>query len=122
MPNYNHMQIIGHLGRDPEIRYTQDSKAVANFSVAVSEKYGTNESTEWFSVVAWEKKAEIAQKFLHKGDAVFVEGKIKTRTWEKDGEKKKATELIASNIVLLGGKREPREESSHPIDDNDIPF
>lgn len=118
MPSLNRVQIIGHLGRDPETKFIPSGKSVANFSVAVSEKYNGNESTEWFNVVAWEKTGEIAQKYLRKGNPVYVEGRLKTREWEKDGEKRKTTDLVATNIVLLGSKN----QASDPVDDTDIPF
>lgn len=132
MPNLNKVIIIGHLGRDPEVRYTQDGKPVANFSVAVTEKYNGNEKTEWFSVVAFSKTAEIVQKYLHKGNPAYVEGKLQTREWnDKDGQKRTTTEIVASNIVFIGSKQERKDDGFGPeryqqpdagITDSDIPF
>jgi single-strand DNA-binding protein len=112
---YNKIIIQGNMGRDPEIKTTASDKTVATFSVAVSEKYQGETQTEWFNVVAWEKTAVICQKFLHKGDPVLVEGRIKTRSWDSNGEKKYRTEVIASQIVLLGSKHE--SDPSDPVDD-----
>lgn len=127
MPNLNRVQIIGHLGRDPEIRHTQAGDPVANFPVAVSEKYNGQERVEWFACVAFKRTADVVQKYLHKGDPVYVEGKLQTREYQgRDGEKRKSMELIASNIVLLGSKRqEPRADASDAFDnpgDDPIPF
>ena len=82
MASLNKMLVIGHLGRDPESRYTGDGKQVATFSVAATEKWTGGEHTEWFSVVAWEKLAGICQKYLHKGSQVFIEGRLRTREYE----------------------------------------
>jgi single-strand DNA-binding protein len=129
---YQLLIIQGNLGRNPDTRYTPDGKPVATFSVAVSSKYGDKESTEWFNCVAWNKTAEIAQKYLVKGAPVLVEGRIQTREYEaKDGTKKKSVEVIASRIVLLGSKSERKEPEPTPdnrnfeqdqITDSDIPF
>ncbi len=108
---YNKVTLIGRLGRDPETRYTASGKAVANFSLAVSEKWTDSggekqERTDWFNVVAWNKLAEIVQKYAHKGDLVLVEGKLQVREYEsRDGEKKKATEIVAGVFRILSSKR-----------------
>jgi len=131
MPSLNKIMIIGHLGRNPDMKTTQSGDLVANFSVAVSEKYKGVESTEWFNVVAWTKTAEIVQKYLSKGNPVYVEGRLKTREYEaRDKTQKKVTEIIASHIVLLGGSKDtvsqdrgaPRTEADDSFDDDDIPF
>jgi single-strand DNA-binding protein len=127
MPNYQSITIIGHLGRDPEIRTTPSGKTVAGFSVAVSETYKDSKTTEWFNIVVWEKLAEICQRFLHKGDPVMIVGKLRTREYDaKDGTRKKAVEVIASNMVLMSSKRQaeaaPESPAAEPIGDSDIPF
>lgn len=124
MPSYQKVQVMGHLGRDPEVRYSQAGEPVANFSVAVTEKRSGSESTEWFNCVAFKKTAEIVQKYLHKGDAVFAEGKLQTRKYQgRDGTEKKSVEVIVNNLVLMGAKRQTQEaETGEPIGDNDIPF
>jgi single-strand DNA-binding protein len=125
MPNLNKCTFIGHLGRDPEIKYTPAGDAVATFSMAVSEKYKDNEHTEWLTIVCWKKLAETASKYLAKGNPVYVEGKLKTREYEgRDGTKKKVTEIIASQLVLLGTpkKSESAPADSTPVDDDSMPF
>lgn len=106
----NHVQIIGHLGKDPEIKTTQAGKKNARFNVAAREAYVNPEgkrveNTQWISVVAWEGLATISEKYLHKGKQVAICGRINTRQYEDaKGEKKWITEVIASDILLLGGK------------------
>ena len=100
--------IIGRLGKDPETRNT-DNGTVANFSVAVSEVYKDKngekkEITEWFNIVLWKGLADIAAKYLKKGSLVYIEGKMRTRTWEKDGVKRYTTELIGNELKMLGDK------------------
>ncbi|RYD81335.1 MAG: single-stranded DNA-binding protein [Sphingobacteriales bacterium] len=115
MSSVNKVILIGRLGKDPEIRYTNDSTPVANFSIATSEYYKDKngerqESTEWHNIVAWRQLAEISEKFLHKGKLVFIEGKLRTRSWEdKDGNKKYATEVVADNITMLGRKEDDEQ-------------
>lgn len=120
----NKVIIIGNLGKDPETRYTANGKTVANFSVAVSEKYKEETSTEWFSVVAWERLAELAKNYLHKGNVVYIEGRQKTREYEKDGAKHRAVDLVASQIVLLPNGQRAQSDHRESGDDSgdDIPF
>lgn len=122
MPSLNKTLIMGNLGSDPEMRYTANGKATTSFRVAVNERYGEGkESTEWFSVVTWDKLAEVCGQHLAKGSAVFVEGRMKTRSWDaSDGKKQYRTELIAQTVQFLD-----RRESVHPgndIDADDLPF
>ncbi len=111
----NKVMIIGNCGKDPEMRFTPQGKPVTSFSVAVSRKYTVDserkEETEWFNVIAWNKLAEICNQYLNKGSKVFVEGSLRTHSWEKDGETKYRTELIATNIELLD-KRKLENEST----------
>ena len=102
--------LIGNLGRDPEIRYTTGGQAVANFTIATTEKY-TNKSgekqedTEWHRIVAWGRLAEICGEYLSKGRMVYIEGSIKTRSWEdKEGNTRYTTEVVARNMQMLGGQ------------------
>jgi single-strand DNA-binding protein len=146
MASLNKVMLIGNLGRDPEIRFTPEGSQVASFSIATSEnwtdKSGTRqERTEWHNVVAWNKLAELAKRYLQKGRQVYVEGRIRTREWDdRDGNKRKTTEIIASNMVLLGARPAGAEYGSSPqpvsrpapdsdpgpvepmITDEDIPF
>jgi len=106
MPSLNKCMIIGNVGKEPEMRYTPNGVAVTNFSVAVNSKYKDTEHTEWFRVTAWAKLAETCNQYLEKGKQVYVEGRLQSRSWDKDdGTKGYSTELIASQVVFLG-KRE----------------
>lgn len=113
----NKVMLIGNLGRDPEVRYVMQDVPVATFTVATTEKgyrlaNGTEvpEQTEWHNVVLWKGLAKIAEQYLHKGDRVYIEGKIKTRTYDdKNGVQKRITEIIADNMELLGGGRRPEQ-------------
>lgn len=115
--------IVGRLGQDPEVRYTPQGNAVANFSVATTEKWKTDsgekkERTEWHRIVAWRKLAEIIGEYLTKGALVYLEGKLQTRSWEdKDGNKKYTTEIVADTMEMLGGGQKRANK-----DDEDIPF
>ena len=103
----NKVILIGRLGKDPEVRYTGDGKAVSNFSIATDESYKNREDekqkkTEWHNIVAWgDTVTNFIQPYLHKGDMVAIEGKLQTRSWEKDGEKKYTTEIVVTNIIGL---------------------
>lgn len=107
MSNLNLCQIIGRLGKPVEVKYLPSGKAVANFTVAVSESWkdkdsgDRKESTEWFSVVMFGRHAEVAGEFLNKGSLVYLAGKMKTRSWEKDGTKHYKTELHADQMQFL---------------------
>lgn len=145
----NKVLLIGHLGRNPELRYiSQTERAVANFSLATNERFyktNTNESeirVEWHRIVAWGKLAEFCEKFLTQGKQILVEGKLRTRSWEdREGNKKYTTEVHAENITLLGKKDEgvgeksfeesptssdfPSEERTSPDsegEDDEVPF
>ncbi len=113
MAGVNKVIIIGNLGRDPEIKYTQGNVPVANFSVATTESWKDkqsgewNEKTEWHRVVAWRFLAERAERFLRKGKQVYVEGRLETRKWEdRDGNTRYTTEIIAREMQLLGRRDE----------------
>ena len=113
----NKVMLIGNLGRDPEVRYVMQDVPVATFTVATTEKgyrlaNGTEvpDQTEWHNVVLWRGLAKIAEQYLHKGDKVYIEGKIKTRTYDdKNGVQKRITEIIVDNMELLGGGRRPEQ-------------
>ena len=101
--------IVGNLGRDPEVRFTQDGRAVARFSVATTERWTDQqgqrqERTEWHNIVVWGKQAETCGQYLSKGRQVFVEGSIRSRSYDdKDGNKRYITEIIARDVRFLGG-------------------
>ncbi|MEX2208793.1 MAG: single-stranded DNA-binding protein [Myxococcota bacterium] len=112
MAGVNKVIIVGNVGRDPEVRYTQSGRAVASFSVATSERFQDKdgqpqERTEWHRVVAWGRLAEICGEYLRKGKQVYVEGRLQTRDWEdKDGHKRYTTEVIANVMQMLGRRGE----------------
>ena len=110
----NKVQLIGNLGSDPDLRSTSNGKRVATLSIATS--YGWKdgngewqEKTEWTRVILWEKLADVADRFLKKGDKIYIEGRLQTRSWDKDGETRYATEVIGRELIMLGGKNENRE-------------
>ena len=112
MAGVNKVIIIGNLGRDPEIRYSQQGKPIVNFSVATSEEWTDKNSgqkqehTEWHRIVVFGKQAESCEKYLSKGRQVYVEGKLKTSTYEKDGQTHYSTDVVANTVQFLGGKSE----------------
>jgi len=108
--------LVGHVGKDPEVRYLEKNVAVANFSLATTDRAytmqnGTQvpERTEWHNIVAWRGLAELAEKYIRKGTQLYIEGKIQTRSYEKDGIKRYVTEIYADNIQFLDRKPETKE-------------
>lgn len=137
MSSVNKCIIIGNLGKDPEMRYTQDGKAVANLAVATSESWKDKntgekkEKTEWHRVTFFDKLAEIVGQYLKKGSKIYLEGKLQTRKWQdKDGNDRYTTEIVGNEMRMLGGKGEgetPRQPDQTPTAssndfDDDIPF
>lgn len=131
----NRVSLLGNLGADPELRMTQGGQAVLKLRLATSESYldkdkQRQERTEWHSVVVWGKRAEGLAKLLKKGERLYVDGSLRTSSYEKDGQKRYTTEVIAQNILLNGGAKErgpgPMPASAHTPqpegDDDDIPF
>ena len=109
MKSLNKVQIIGNLGKDPEVKYTASGTAVANFSIATNERFKDKagewqDRTEWHNIVVWQKLAEIAGEYLKKGGKVYVEGRLQTRSWEKDGQTKYTTEIVGSDLILLDSR------------------
>lgn len=107
MSGVNKVILVGRLGKDPEVRNLENGATVANFTMATSETYKDKttgekkEITDWHNIVLWRGLAEIAQKYLHKGDMIYVEGKLRTRSWEKDGITRYTTEVIGDNMTML---------------------
>jgi len=154
----NRVQLIGNLGKDPEIKYTPSGTPVAKLAIATNERYKDKngewqDRTEWHNVVLWQRLAEVAGEYLKKGGKVYIEGRLQTRSWDdkQTNQKKYMTEVVASDMILLGGRggeggdfssstrgasvsagggnnfdqRVPEPEhatASGPITDEDIPF
>ena len=119
----NKVMIIGHLGRDPEMRFTSSGRPVASFSVATTRGWTNNdgerqEETEWFNIVTWGGLAELCKKRLRKGSHVYVEGRIQTRNWEgPDGERHFRTELVAQELIFLDSY-----DSNKMIEESEDPY
>jgi single-strand DNA-binding protein len=116
----NKVMLIGKLGQDPTVRYTPGGQAVANFTIATNESWtdkagAKQESTEWHRIVVWGKVAETCGEHLKKGRQVFIEGKLQTRQWEKDGVKQFSTEVNANQVLFLGTP--PTGQSAAPEGD-----
>ena len=135
--------LIGRLGKDPEIRYTQSGKAVANFTVATNERWTSQdgqpqESTTWHNVVAWGRQAEVIKEYLSKGRQIFIEGRISNRSYDdKEGNKRYISEIVIQNFQFLGDRSDrqsgptdqdsmnqapPSGADSGGGDDDDLPF
>jgi single-strand DNA-binding protein len=146
MAGVNKVILIGNLGRDPELRYTQSGQPVANFTLATTESWskrdgsGREEKTEWHRIVAWGRTGELCAQYLAKGRTVYVEGRLQTREWEdREGKKQRTTEVVAQTVQFLGGNRGagagaggaagasapaagPEPGVGEPPPDDDIPF
>jgi len=110
MASLNSVSIIGNVGKEAEMRFTPSGKPVTSFSVAVNSKFGETESTEWFSIVTWNKLAETCNQYITKGQQVFVEGRLQTRSWEdNDGQKHYKTEVIANKVLFLGQRKQEED-------------
>ena len=124
MSGYCSVVVVGSLGKDPEIRSTSTGKKVASFSVAVDQGFGDSKRTEWISIIAWEKLAELAEKFLKKGKTIALSGTLQTSSWDdkSSGQKRYKTEVVARDITFMntrsseGGGRsnEPRTATQAP--------
>jgi len=109
----NRVQLIGNLGKDPEVKYTPQGTPVAKLTIATNERFKDKagewqDRTEWHNVVLWQRLAEIAGEYLKKGGKVYIEGRLQTRSWDdkQTGQKKYMTEVVASDLILLGGRGE----------------
>lgn len=116
MAGLNKVTIIGNLGKDPEVRYTQSGTAVCNLRIGATERRKEGDTwqdhTEWFTTICFGKTAENAGRFLKKGRQIFVEGRLQTRTWQdKEGQTRYTTEVVANQIIFLGGGREAGVET-----------
>jgi single-strand DNA-binding protein len=143
MAGVNKVILIGYLGRDPELMTFDNGVKKASFSVATTESYKNKEGqrvdqTEWHNIVLWRGLAEVAEKYLKKGEQVYIEGKIKTRSYEQDGVKKYVTEIYGDQMTMLGGRRDaegsatgsaasmkeskPADEVPLDLPEDDLPF
>lgn len=138
MAGLNKVMLIGNVGKDPEMRYTANGKAVTTFTIACNRTFNSpdgerREETDWFDVVTWEKLAEQCSQFLQKGRQAYVEGRLQTRSWEgQDGQKRYRTEVVAQTVLFLGSggggggaARAERFEDAGagpPVDPDDLPF
>ncbi|RYY35546.1 MAG: single-stranded DNA-binding protein [Sphingobacteriaceae bacterium] len=141
MSGINKVILIGHLGKDPEVRYLEGGVSVASFPLATSETFNKDgkkvEQTEWHNIVMWRSLADVAAKYLQKGKLVYIEGKLRTRSFEdKEGIKKYTTEIVAENFTMLGrksdfegdnnqrptGKTDGAAEYNSALDTDDLPF
>jgi single-strand DNA-binding protein len=131
----NKVQLIGRLGKDPELRTTQSNTSVCSFSIATTDKYKNKEgewveNTEWHNIVTWANLADICAKYLQKGKQVYIEGKLQTRKWQdKDGADRYTTEIVANEMKMLGSRSDDQEgyapaptASGQPDNDDDLPF
>ena len=118
MSGINKVILVGNVGKDPEVRYLEGGTAVAKFSLATSESYKNKEGnrvdqTEWHNIVLWRGLAEIAEKYVRKGSLVYIEGKIKSRSWDdKEGNKRYTTEIIGDSLTILSRKS---DDTSSPV-------
>jgi single-strand DNA-binding protein len=140
MVSLNRIMLIGNVGTDPEMRFTANGNPVTSFRVATSRAYTTSEGerrqeTEWFTVVAWKKLAESCNQFLTKGQRVYVEGSLRTRSWEgRDGQKRVTAEVIANRVLFLDRQavaplpgeeipvEAPVEAAEEEVEPEDLPF
>jgi len=123
----NKVMIIGHLGRDPEMRYTPSGRPVTTFTVAVSRSWNSGDGerhseTEWFNVVAWGNLAETCKQYLGKGQQVYIEGRLQTRRWDdKEGAKHTSVEIVANEMIFLGERREGAQHEAAPTGEENEP-
>ena len=124
MSGINKVILVGNLGKDPEVRHLEGGAVVAKFPLATSETYKTKDGqrvdqTEWHNIVMWRGLAESAEKYLRKGTLIYLEGKIRTRTWDdKDGNKRHATEIVADTMTMLGSRRPEDNNHHHNVQEN----
>lgn len=125
----NRVQLMGYLGRDPECKTTSNDSRLATFSLATSSRYKEEDKTEWHRIVCWGKNADVAERFLNKGNLVFVEGRMETRSWDDkaSGQKRYMTEVVVHKLTLMpkGMNVVESERSGASVSssaDNDIPF
>ena len=129
MANLNNVKLIGNITRDPEVRYTPKGSAVADFSLAINRVWkddsgNKNEETTYVDCVAWAKKAELIGQYVHKGDPLFVDGRLQQDTWEDKatGQKRSKLRVVVDDMQFLSSKREGEGRKATSLDDDDIAF
>lgn len=141
MAGINKVILVGNLGKDPEVRHLENGASVANFPLATTESYkdkngNRQEQTEWHNIVLWRGLAQIAEQYLKKGSQVYIEGKIRSRSWQdKEGNTRYTTEIVGDNMTMLGGrsdnntsktvesnKTSPVENNNEDDSKDDLPF
>jgi single-strand DNA-binding protein len=132
MAGLNKMSVIGFLGTDPEMRYTPNGNPVTSFRIATSRSYTSSdgerhEETEWFTVVAWNQLAEVCNQYLSKGRRAYVDGRLRSNTWQgQDGQTRFRNEIVAERVLFLdraqGGPGSPEGEGESPFDEDSLPF
>lgn len=121
MAGVNKVILVGNLGKDPEVRHLEGGVSVANFSLATSESYRDKngqrvEQTEWHNIVVWRGLADVAEKYLRKGSKIYLEGKLKTRSWDdKDGNKRYSTDIVAETFTMLDTRKEDGNNSAPAV-------
>jgi single-strand DNA-binding protein len=123
MPALNRVQLIGNLGKDPEVRYTPTGTKVCTFSMAVNRRWkgrdGTaKEATDWFNIEVWGKLGEVCQQYLHKGSLAFIEGRLQTDRYEHEGETRYFTKVIARSMQMLDRKPEEEPALDEEVEDS----
>ena len=123
----NKVDLIGRLGQDPEIKTTNSGKKVARFSLATSYRYNKEEKTSWHTIIMWDKLAEILEKYVNKGDLIYISGRIDYRSYEAaDGQKRYTTEIVADSLRMLSGKHKDAVDAAPAPQigpgDDDLPF
>ena len=118
----NKVFLVGNLTKDPELRYTQSGKATARMSIAINQGYGDKQTTDFFNLIAWEKTAELCDKFLSKGSKILVDGRLKNNNYEKDGVKHYGVDVIVISIEFLDKKKFEQKNNVETDDNDDIPF
>ena len=123
MKGLNKVQLIGNLGKDPEIRHTPEGKMLAKFSMAANRTFknkdgDTIDDTQWFNVEIWGGLAKVVEDYLKSGDRIYIEGRLKTESYEKDGETKYFTKVVAQEMIMLGSF----SSNGGEVEEDDIPF
>ena len=107
MASLNKVLLIGNVGKDPDVRHLEGGVTTATFTLATTERFKDREQTEWHNIVVWRQLADLAEKYIRKGSQLYIEGRIRTRSWDgQDGQKRYTTEIVADAIQLLGSRRE----------------